>query len=83
MNNDIEQRLRDIIVNQLCVEESEVYRGADIREDLNADSIDCVELIMDVEKDFGISIPDNDAEKIHTVGQAVDYISQFPHLRQY
>lgn len=81
--NDIEQRLKDIIVRKLCVEESEVYRNADIRDDLNADSIDCVELIMEAEKEFGISIPDKDMSDIHTFGQFADYIGQFPHLRQY
>lgn len=75
---NVEQRLKDIIVNQLFIEDSEIAPDADIRDDLGADSIDCVELIMTVEKEFGISIPDDEAENIRTLQQAVEYINRFP-----
>ena len=73
-----EQRLKDIVIDRLGVEESEVSRDANFTEDLDADSLDVAFLVMDAEKEFGISIPDADAEKIHTFGEAVDYINQFP-----
>lgn len=77
---NVEQRLKDIIVNQLFIEDSEIAPDADIRDDLGADSIDCVELIMTVEKEFSISIPDDEAENIRTLQQAVEYINRFPDL---
>lgn len=73
-----EQRLKDIVIDRLGVEESEVSRDANFTEDLDADSLDIAFLVMDAEKEFGISIPDADAEKIHTFGEAVDYINRFP-----
>lgn len=73
-----EQRLKAIVIKELRVEDSEVSRDADFTEDLGADSLDIVEIMMDAEKEFGISIPDADAEKIHTFGEAVDYINRFP-----
>ena len=73
-----EQRLKDIVIDRLGVEDSEVSRDASFTEDLDADSLDVAFLVMDAEKEFGISIPDADAEKIHTFGEAVDYINQFP-----
>lgn len=73
-----EQRLKDIVIDRLGVEESEVSRDANFTEDLDADSLDVAFLVMDAEKEFGISIPDADAEKIHTFGEAVDYINRFP-----
>lgn len=73
-----EQRLKDIVIDRLGVEESEVSRDANFAEDLDADSLDIAFLVMDAEKEFGISIPDADAEKIRTFGEAVDYINQFP-----
>ena len=73
-----EQRLKDIVIDRLGVEESEVSRDANFTEDLDADSLDVAFLVMDAEKEFGISIPDADAQKIHTFGEAVDYINQFP-----
>ncbi len=73
-----EQRLKDIVIDRLGVEESEVSRDANFTEDLDADSLDVAFLVMDAEKEFGISIPDADANKIHTFGEAVDYINQFP-----
>lgn len=73
-----EQRLKSIVIDRLGVEDSEVSRDANFTEDLDADSLDIVFLVMDAEKEFGISIPDADAEKIHTFGEAVDYINRFP-----
>jgi acyl carrier protein len=73
---DVEQKVREIICEQLSVEESEVKREASFVETLNADSLDIVELIMAFEEAFEIEIPDEDAEKIRTVGDAVDYIEK-------
>ncbi len=72
--SDIENRVKAIIVEKLTVDENEVTREADFSTDLGADSLDTVELIMEFEKQFGITIPDEDAEKISTVGDAIDYI---------
>lgn len=71
---DITAEVKRIIVEKLSVEESAVVPGASFTNDLGADSLDTVELIMDFEKVFGISIPDEDAEKITTVGEAIAYI---------
>lgn len=71
---DIASRVKAIIVDKLGVEESEVTTEASFTNDLGADSLDTVELIMEFEKEFGISIPDDQAEKIGTVGDAVSYI---------
>jgi len=73
-----EQRLKSIVIDRLGVEDSEVSRDANFTDDLDADSLDIAFLVMDAEKEFGISIPDADAEKIHTFGEAVDYINRFP-----
>ncbi len=72
--SDIASRVKAIIVDKLSVEESEVTNEASFTNDLGADSLDTVELIMEFEKEFGISIPDDQAEKIGTVGNAVAYI---------
>jgi acyl carrier protein len=72
----VEQKVKEIICEQLSVEESEVVREASFIETLNADSLDIVELIMAFEEAFEIEIPDDDAEKIRTVGDAVDYITK-------
>ena len=72
--SEIESRVKAIIVDKLGVEESEVKNEANFQNDLGADSLDTVELIMEFEKEFGISIPDDQAEKIATVGDAVAYI---------
>lgn len=73
--SEIASRVKAIIVDKLGVEESEVTNEASFTNDLGADSLDTVELIMEFEKEFEISIPDEDAEKITTVGDAINYIS--------
>ncbi len=70
----IADRVKDIVVELLGVEEDKVVNGASFREDLEADSLDLVELIMAFEEEFGGEISDEDAQKIETVGQAVEYI---------
>ena len=76
MATDIESKVQSIIVEKLGVDESDVVREASFTNDLGADSLDTVELIMEFEKEFDITIPDEDAEKISTVGDAVDYLKQ-------
>ena len=71
---NIEAKVKAIIVDKLGVDESEVKNEASFANDLGADSLDTVELIMEFEKEFGISIPDDQAEKISTVGGAIEYI---------
>ncbi|HXP50584.1 MAG TPA: acyl carrier protein, partial [Bacteroidia bacterium] len=70
----IEARVKKIIVDKLGVDEKEVTPQASFTNDLGADSLDTVELIMDFEKEFNIAIPDEQAEKINTVGEAIAYI---------
>ncbi len=72
--SSIADRVKQLIVEKLGVEESEVTPEASFTNDLGADSLDTVELIMELEKEFDISIPDEQAEKIQTVGQAIEYI---------
>ncbi|MBX2985640.1 MAG: acyl carrier protein [Bacteroidia bacterium] len=72
--SDISTKVKSIIVDKLGVEESEVSMEASFTQDLGADSLDTVELIMEFEKEFNIAIPDEQAEKIQTVGEAVRYI---------
>ena len=72
----IESKVKEIIVNNLGVKESEVTREASFVNDLGADSLDCVELVIDFEHEFGIEIDDNEAENINTVGDAIDYINK-------
>jgi acyl carrier protein len=74
MSADIEQKVKDIIVEQLGVDAAEVKTSASFVNDLGADSLDTVELVMALEESFDMEIPDEEAEKIQTVGQAVDYI---------
>lgn len=72
--SDIEAKVKAIIVDKLGVDEAEVKNEASFSNDLGADSLDTVELIMEFEKEFHISIPDDQAEKISTVGDAIAYI---------
>ena len=72
--SEIAERVKAIIVDKLSVNESEVTNEASFTNDLGADSLDTVELIMDFEKEFELSIPDEQAEKISTVGEAIAYI---------
>lgn len=74
--SDVEQKVKNIIVDKLTVDENEVTPSAEFGKDLGADSLDTVELIMEFEKVFGITIPDEDAEKITTVGDAISYIEE-------
>lgn len=74
--SEIAERVKAIIVDKLSVEESEVTNEASFTNDLGADSLDTVELIMEFEKEFSISIPDDKAEKIATVGDAISYIEE-------
>jgi len=72
----VDERVKKIIGEQLGVEEDEVTPEASFVEDLGTDSLDTVELVMALEEEFGIEIPDEDAEKILTVGKALDYIKE-------
>ena len=72
--DEVMEKVRDIIAERLDVKRSEVVPSASFIDDLNADSLDIVELVMGIEKDFDIEIPDDEAEKIRTVQDAVDYI---------
>lgn len=72
--SEIASKVQKIIVDKLGVEESEVVPTASFTNDLGADSLDTIELIMEFEKEFGIQIPDDQAEKIQTVGDAISYI---------
>lgn len=74
--SEIAQKVKSIIIDKLGVEESEVTPEASFTNDLGADSLDTVELIMEFEKEFNISIPDEQAENISTVGQAIAYLEQ-------
>jgi acyl carrier protein len=72
---EIFENVKDVLVEQLGVEQGDVTEEASFQEDLGADSLDLVELIMELEDQFEIKISDEDAQRIQTVGQAVDYIS--------
>ena len=73
---NLEKKVKEIIIDKLGIEESEVTDSASFTNDLGADSLDTVELIMEFEKEFNISIPDEDAEKIGTVSQAISYLKE-------
>ena len=75
MTTDIEQKVKRIVIEQLGVSEEEVKPEASFVDDLGADSLDLVELVMALEEEFGQEIPDEDAEKIATVQDAINYIS--------
>ncbi len=72
--SDIAEKVKKIIVDKLGVGEDEVTAEASFTNDLGADSLDTVELIMEFEKEFNVSIPDDQAENIQTVGQAIEYL---------
>jgi len=74
--SEVFERVKEIIVEQLDVEESEVTMEASFRDDLEADSLDVVELVMELEDEFDIEIADEEAESINTVGDAVNYIEE-------
>jgi acyl carrier protein len=74
--SDIAQKVKDIIVEQLGVDVAQVTEDAKFVEDLSADSLDTVELVMALEEEFSIEIPDEDAEKITSVGDAIKYIQE-------
>jgi acyl carrier protein len=71
-----EERLKKIIADQLSVDEADVTPDAHFVEDLNADSLDLVELVMAIEEEFGVKIPDEDVDKIQTVQDAIDYLRE-------
>ena len=73
---DLEAQVKAIIADKLGVEEGDIIPEASFTNDLGADSLDTVELIMEFEKDFSVSIPDEDAEKIITVGDAINYLNE-------
>jgi acyl carrier protein len=70
----VEERLREIVIDQLGVNEEEVTNEASFQEDLGADSLDVVELVMQIEEEWGLEIPDEDAERIQTFQDALNYI---------
>jgi acyl carrier protein len=76
MADNTESKVREIIINELGVEPEKVTMEASFVEDLGADSLDTVELVMAFEEEFGIEIPDEDAEKLQTVGDAVRYVKE-------
>ena len=75
-DNSIEEKVRSIIVDQLGVESDKVTADAKFIEDLGADSLDTVELVMAFEEEFGVEVPDEDAEKLQSVGDVIKYIEE-------
>lgn len=75
-DSNIEAKVVDIVSEQMGVDKTEISRETSFINDLNADSLDTVELVMEFEDEFDMSIPDEEAEKIQTVGAAIDYISK-------
>ncbi|MBS3999762.1 MAG: acyl carrier protein [Desulfobulbaceae bacterium] len=76
MSEDLKSKVIDIIVKKLGVERSQVTEDASFTKDLGADSLDTVELIMEFEKEFDITIEDSDAERIQTVGNVINYLNE-------
>ncbi len=76
MADSVEAKVKEIIINELGVDPEKVSHEASFVEDLGADSLDTVELVMAFEEEFGVDIPDEDAEKMRTVGDAITYIEQ-------
>ncbi len=74
--SEISSKVKAIIVDKLVIDESEVTENSNFMSDLGADSLDTVELIMEFEKEFDLQIPDDEAEKITTVGEAIKYIEE-------
>ncbi len=74
-DQNVESKVKEIIVSKLGVEDSQITNSASFTNDLGADSLDTVELVMEFEKAFNLQIPDEDAEKIQTVGDAITYIT--------
>jgi acyl carrier protein len=73
--DEVFERIKEVLSERLSVDETDINEEANFQEDLDADSLDLVEMIMELEDQFGIKIPDEDAQKIQTVGQAVDYVT--------
>ena len=73
---DIEAKVKQIVMDKLGVEESQIVPSANFIEDLRADSLDTLELVMAFEEEFSINIPDEDQDKLRTVGQAIDYLKE-------
>lgn len=81
-SSEVEERLKKIVAEQLGVDESQVVPSAHFAKDLNADSLDLVELIMSIEEEFGIEISDEDAEKIETFEHALTYLETHPATKE-
>ena len=73
---EIEEKVVQIVAEQLSVDKATIKRDTSFQDDLNADSLDVVELVMELEDEFDLSIPDEEAEKLKTVGEAIDYIAK-------
>lgn len=73
---DIEAKIKKIVMDKLNVEESQIVPEANFIDDLRADSLDTVEIVMAIEEEFGIDIPEDDQDKIRTVGAAIDYLKE-------
>ena len=76
LSEELQNRLRSIVADRLGVDEALIVPEASFVDDLNADSLDLVELIMTLEEEFNLEIPDEDAEKLQTVGDAMDYLEE-------